>query len=55
MPKTTLLFNVKELTCQSQLIMLLTITHLIIYIFFLNNEEAGNVYLFFLIFMMKDD
>lgn len=28
-------------------IMLLTITHLIIYSFFLNNEEAGNVYLFF--------
>lgn len=43
MPKTTLFFDVKSRAVKA--IMLLTITHLTIYIF-LNNEEAGNVYLF---------
>lgn len=45
MPKTTLLFNVKEVSCQSYYA---ADNYSFDYLqIFLNNEEAGNVYLFF--------
>lgn len=45
MPKTTLLFNVKELSCQSYYA---AENYSFGYLhIFLNNEEAGNVYLLF--------
>lgn len=45
MPKRTLLFDVKELSCQSYYA---ADDYSFVYLdIFLNNEEAGNVYLFF--------
>lgn len=44
MPKNTLLFNLEELGCQSYYAV---DAFDYLQIFFLNNEEAGNVYFFF--------